>query len=208
MFKQVKTTACMNFLNAFALKTCRAENKPPALKRLRGSMLKNLEIIQTHRVAMGMKSEDEWIIEFMVFEKLCKRYRRDDVVQVYTGIQSAIAFKAKRILMSQVLGKILPISSQGLGSIDPGIGMSGLAFFNWIYEVELIQEGSTNYHEYLFRRRHDNAELTVDLKTTNDPNSHHSAEDYREQLTKLERSRDDIFVKYRFGTNFELWFGR
>jgi hypothetical protein len=157
---------------------------------------------------MGLRSDQEWMIEFWMFFDLCKRHRRPDVEQVYLAVQSGLAYKVKRVNVGPLLSEIRPVGYRGLDDgFDPGIGMSGLAFFNWIYKIELEDEGHTDYHTYTFTRKHDNKKILLTLKTTNDPRSEFADRDYRQQLKKLEKSRNTLMVTKRYGTLTEFWFG-
>ncbi len=148
------------------------------------------------------------MIEFAIFFDLCKRYRRDDVEQVYIAIQAAISYGAKLVDVGPKLGQIRPPGYRGLDDgYDPGIGVSGLAFFHWIYDTKILKEGGTDYHTYRFIRRHDQKQIQVTLKTTNEPSDPDALSEYEEQVAKLSKSRNSLLVTKRYGTLSEDLFG-
>ena len=159
-------------------------------------------------LTMSLRSDQEWMIEFWMFFDLCKRGKRDDVEQVYIAIQASLAYQVKAVDVGPLLAKIRPPRYRGLDDgYDPAIGMSGLAYFNWIYDLELIDQGNTDYHTYLFRRKHDKRKVEVTLKTTLEPKSVRAKEDYEEQLRKLEKWREKLLVTKRYGATAEFLFG-
>jgi hypothetical protein len=132
---------------------------------------------------MSLRSQQEWMIEYLIFFDLCKRYHRPDVEQVYIAIQAALSFHVKAYDdnigsydVGSILCKIRPPGYKGLDNgYNPGIGMSGLAFFNWIYDSDLTEEGRTDYHTYRVVRKHDKETVQVTLKTTCNPKDEYAA---------------------------------
>ena len=152
-----------------------------------------------------LRSNQEWMIEFWIFFDLCSQYRRRDVEQVYIAVQCGLAFKVEVVDVGPLLCRIRPPGYRGLDDgYDPGIGSSGLAFFNWIFDIELVDQGSTDYHRYRFTRKHDKRSTLVELKVESNPLGELSQFHYRTQLKKLEKSRDNLLVNKRYGTIMEF----
>jgi len=157
---------------------------------------------------MSLRSDQEWMIEVWIFFDLCKSHRRPNVEQTYIAIQSALAYQAKKVDVGTLLAKIRPPGYRGLDDgYTPNIGVSGLAFFHWIYDVELIKEGLADYHTYRFVRKHDKKEILVTLKTECDPLSKQAIHNYKDQLEKLKKARIKLFETKRYGSLDEFLFG-
>lgn len=135
---------------------------------------------------------DDWVPEHDIFHMLAKKFRRLDVEEVYLAIQAAIAFDRKEVNVGRVIGEILPAGRMTASTYCENIGASGLAFFFFLFRVELADEGPTNYHSYRFVRRYDRATVTASLKTACDPSGEDFRREYDLWLKKLDRARDRI----------------
>jgi hypothetical protein len=157
---------------------------------------------------MSLRADQEWAIEYLIFADLCKRYRRGDVERVYIAVQAGFAFGAQSVNIGTLLAKIRPPGYPGLDAgYAPAIGTSGLAFFNWIYDVELVEEGDGVRHTYQITRKHDHRTILAILKTDKDPAGESGMAAYDEQLRRLTKSRDSLLVTKRYGTVAEFLFG-
>jgi len=135
---------------------------------------------------------DEWIPEHDIFHKLAKKFRRRDVEEVYLAIQSAIAFGRKEVDVGSIIGKIVPEGRMTASPFCENIGASGLAFFFFLFHVDLVEAGLTDYHFYRFVRRYDGAKTTAYLKTALHPNGDDFRSEYNQWFKKLDRARDRI----------------
>lgn len=142
---------------------------------------------------MGKKIDirEEWIPEHSIFHKLAKKFRRRDVEEVYLAVQSAIAFGCEKVNVGSIAGKILPEGRMTASPYCENIGASGLAFF-FLFHVDLVEEGMTDYHFYRFVRRYDGAKTTAYMKTAMDPSGPEFKAEYDQWLKKLDRARDRI----------------
>ena len=157
---------------------------------------------------MALRSDQVWTIEYLIFSDLCKRYRRSDVEQVYVAIQAGFAFGVGCVDVGPLLLKLRPPGYPGLDAgYSPSIGTSGLAFFQWIYDIELAEEGSGICHSYQVTRRHDHKTILAVIKTDKDPSGDDAKAAYDEQLRRLTKSRDSVLVTKRYLTLAEYLFG-
>ncbi len=118
-----------------------------------------------------------------------KASRRDDVGRVYLAIQAALAYQHETVDVGWLMGAMM---AEGRISNDDGcdrIGASGLAYFYWLYEVELSSVGEEDAHYYYFRRRSDGARITAYLKTASAPRSLQFQQEYERARRKLEKKR-------------------
>ena len=144
----------------------------------------------------------------MIFTDLCRRYRRVDVERVYIAIQAGYAFETDCVDIGPLLLKLRPPGYPGLDAgYAPAIGTSGLAFFNWIFDIELVRESEGIRHTYQITRKHDRQSILAILKTDKDPEGESAKTAYEEQLRRLTKSRDSLLVTKRYGTMAELLFG-
>ena len=135
---------------------------------------------------------DEWIPEHSIFHMLAKKFRRRDVEEVYLAIQSAIAFDRKEVDVGSIAGKIIPEGRMTASPYCENIGASGLAFFFFLFHVELVEAGPTDYHRYRFVRRYDGAKTVAYMKTALDPAGPEFKAEYDRWFKKLDRARDRI----------------
>lgn len=158
---------------------------------------------------MALRSDQEWAIEYLIFSDLCKRYRRGDIEQVYVAIQAGFAFGMKSVEVAPLLLKLRPPGYPGLDAgYDPAIGTSGLAFFHWIYNVELAEEGEGTRHTYQVTRKCDRHTIYAVIKTDRNPSNDTAKTAYDEQLRRLIKSREALLVNKRYGTMAEFLFGQ
>ena len=88
----------------------------------------------------------------------------------------------------------------GQGTVnDSGgaIGAGGLAYFCWLYQVELVALGDEDRHQYRFRRRHDGAEILAWLRTANAPMSLQFQQEYERERRSLEKMRAMFVLNYQ-----------
>ena len=157
---------------------------------------------------MALRTDQEWTIDYLIFSDLCKRYRRSDVEQVFVAIQAGLAFGARRVDVGPLLLELRPPGYPGLDAgYSPSIGTSGLAFFQWIYEIELAEEGPGLCHTYEIRRRHDQKRILAVLKTDKAPSGDAAKAAYDEQLRRLVKSRESVLLTKRYYTVAEYLFG-
>ena len=150
----------------------------------------------------------EWKIEHDIFHMLVRRYKRPDLNRVYLAIQSALAYQQTKLDVGWLMGQMV---AEGRGTIldrycDP-IGPEGLAFFHFLFQTELVEEGLTDYHTYRFTRRYDGATVLAYMKTASDPSGVRFKRDYHRQLSKLDRSRDHIVATHDW-VKFSDWVKR
>lgn len=157
---------------------------------------------------MALRTDQEWAIEYLILGDLCKRYRRSDIEHVYIAVQAGFAFGVDCVNVGPLLAKIRPPGYPGLDAgYAPAIGTSGLAFFNWVYNIELAEEGSGICHTYQITRKHDRRTILGNIKTDTDPASDSAKSAYDEQLRRLTKSRESLLVTKRYGTMAEFLFG-
>jgi hypothetical protein len=148
---------------------------------------------------MPLKKNQEWIIEHHIFFDLCRRFRQPEAELLYSVLQAALAFGATRLDAGRALGELRPPKYTGLddGYCPPLTG--GIPFLHWLYEVELVKKGESDYHVYRFTRRHDQKKVEVKLKTTGDPESEGANQRFAKQLAKLEKARTDLKATHQYG---------
>ena len=141
---------------------------------------------------------EAFITEHQIFWLLVKKaFRRDDVSRVYLAIQAAIAYQQATVDVGWLTGAILPEGRLTADATGDLIGADGLAYFHWIYEVELSSAGEADYHHYRFRRRHDSAQVLAHLRTATAPKSLQFQQEYERQRRKLEKKRSELLATYR-----------
>jgi len=157
---------------------------------------------------MALRTDQEWTIDYLIFSDLCKRYRRSDIEQVFIAVQAGFAFGARSVDVGPLLLKLRPPGYPGLDAgYSPSIGTSGLAFFRWIYDVELAEEGPGLCHSYQITRLHDHKTILAIIKTGKDPAGDAAKEAYDEQLRRLTKSREAVLLTKRYYTLAEYLFG-
>ncbi len=134
--------------------------------------------------------------EFDLFHLLTKKYGRQDIEEIFLAIQSGMAFNAKRVDVGRVCGQMMAFKGRIMDTYCAPIGASGLAFFSFLFKVDLEREGGSDYHDYRFIRRHDGVMLIAKLKTATAPESPKFAACYNEMFQKLVRQREYFIKKY------------
>ncbi len=140
---------------------------------------------------------EDLVREHQIFWMLVKGCRDHPVGRVYLAIQAAIAYGAERVDVGWLMGEMMAQGRKTMGPDCDSIGAGGLAYFHWLYEVELVEAGDTDYHEYRFRRRSDGKTVVARLKTGADPRSLHFQQAYDRERRKLEGKRAKFLVAYR-----------
>lgn len=144
------------------------------------------------------QSKEPAVQEPQIFWMLVKKARRrDDVARVYQAIQAALAFKQETVDVGALLGVLMPEGRRTNDDACDAIGASGLAYFHWLYEVELTSPGEFDYHHYLFRRRNDGAQVLAYLRTAAFPKSLQFQQTYERQRRELEGKRAQLLAVYR-----------
>lgn len=127
-----------------------------------------------------------------------KAQRRDDVGRVYLAIQAAIALGRQTVDVGWLMGAMM---AEGQSAMDAGgepIGAGGLAYFHWLFEVELLSTGEADCHDYRFLRRHDGAQMVARLKTAHAPRSLQFQQEYERERRRLEEKRADFLARGRW----------
>ncbi len=128
---------------------------------------------------------------------LAKGERDHPVGRVYLAIQAALAFGVERIDVGRVMGEMM---AKGRASMNPSserLGGGGLAYFSWLFEVELAAVGDADGHTYRFRRRRDGKEVLATLRTADEPRSLHFQQDYERERRRLEKKRALVLTGFR-----------
>ncbi len=128
---------------------------------------------------------------------LVKGSRDHPVGRVYLAIQAAIAYGAERVDVGWLMGAMMARGRKTMGPDCDDIGASGLAYFHWLYEVELVEAGSADCHEYRFRRHSDAKTVVASLRTGADPRSLYFQQAYERERRQLEKKRENFLAGYR-----------
>ena len=113
-----------------------------------------------------MQKENEKAYFCVCKEILAKAKKRPNVLSVFHVIQAAIAFKIQYVDYPKIstemglapdIGTIYSLEKNDMKLLEP------------LYDIELVDEGGTDYHTYKFSRKILPAETTVWLKTFPDP---------------------------------------
>ena len=135
--------------------------------------------------------------EHQIFWMLVKGSRDHPVGRVYLAIQAALAYGRETVDVGWLMGEMMAQGRRTADSSCDRIGANGLAYFHWLYEVELIAAGADDLHEYRFRRRADGKEVRAVLKTAADPRSLHFQQVYERERRRLEQKRAGFLTTYR-----------
>ncbi len=127
-----------------------------------------------------------------------KARRRDDVCRVYLAIQAAIAHGRATVDVGSLMGAMMPEGQSTMAADYEGIGAGGLAYFFWLFETELVSAGELDCHDYLFRRRHDGAQITTSLRTAPAPRSLQFQQEYERERRRLETKRAYLLARGRW----------
>ncbi|MBE7210172.1 MAG: hypothetical protein INR65_04070, partial [Gluconacetobacter diazotrophicus] len=96
--------------------------------------------------------------EHQVFWMLVKGARDHPVGRVYLAIQAALAYGQEAVDVGWLMGEMLAQGQRNTDAACDRIGAGGLAYFHWLFEVELAEAGAHETHVYRFRRRADGRE--------------------------------------------------
>ena len=136
--------------------------------------------------------QEEIVREHHVFWLLVKAGRDGAVARVYLAIQAALAYNAERVDAGWLMGETMARGRRTTGPAHEPIGAGGLAYFYWLYEVELVRAGEDDVHEYRFRRRHDGKEIVALLGTATNPLGLYFQQAYARQKRALEKRRQQF----------------
>ena len=151
-------------------------------------------------------SHEDFAPEHQIFWMLVKKaHKRDDVGRVYLAIQTAIAYGRETVDVGWLLGAMMAEGRLTMDTHCDEIGAGGLAYFYWLYEVELSASGDADYHHYRFRRRYDGAQVSAYLRTATAPRSLQFQQVYERERRKLEKKRESLLVNYRWHSTAELF---
>ena len=123
-----------------------------------------------------------------------KGRRRDEVGRVYLAIQAAIACGRDTVDAGWLMGAMMAEGRLSMAADGERIGAGGLAYFHWLFEVELVSADEADGHHYRFRRRHDGAQITVHLTTANAPRSLRFQQEYERERRRLETKRATLLA--------------
>ena len=138
------------------------------------------------------------VLEHQIFWMLVKKgQRRDDVGRVYLAIQSALAHQCATVDVGSLVGALMPEGRRTNDAACDQIGADGLAYFHWLYKVELTSPGRSDHHHYLFCRRGDGARVSAYLRTAALPKSLQFQQTYERQKRELEAKRARCLATYR-----------
>ena len=138
--------------------------------------------ISTHPVDPAREHQLFWLL-------VTKGHRRDDVARAYLAIQAALAYRQPTLDTAWLMGAMLAEGRRSPAPVAEPLGPEGLAYFHWLYETELVSSGDADTHVYRFRRRSDDAQITVQLRTSADPRSLQYQQRYERQHRALEEKR-------------------
>lgn len=116
---------------------------------------------------------------------------------MYLAIQAALAFGHETVDIGWLMGTMLADGRRTADATCEPLGAGGLAYFHWLYEVELASVGDADYHHYRFRRRHDGAQTIAYLCTTPVPRSLQAHQEYERAQRSLADKRKYLLTTYR-----------
>ena len=154
----------------------------------------------------GVLTGEEFAAEHQIFWMLVKKSRkRDDVSRVYLAIQAAMAYEQKTVDVGWLAGVMRAEGQPTSPAAGDGIGADGLAYFYWLYEVELVAAGDLDGHHYRFRRRSNEAQIIALLRTAPAPRSLQFQQQYERERRRLESKREQLRANYHWLTTAELF---
>ena len=140
---------------------------------------------------------DDAVREHHVFWMLVKGCRDRPVGRVYLAIQAALAYDRERVDVGWLVGEMMARGQRTMEAAGEPIGAAGLAYFHWLYEIELSEAGEADSHQYRFRRRHDGKEIVAVLRTAAEPRSLHYQQAYEREKRALEKRRATFLTGYQ-----------
>ena len=141
--------------------------------------------------------QEDAVREHHVFWMLVKGCRDRPVGRVYLAIQAALAFDRGRVDVSRLMGEMMARGQRSMTSTGEAIGAAGLAYFHWLYEVELAEAGDAEVHSYRFRRRHDGKEIIALLATAANPLGLYFQQSYAREKRALDKRRQRFLAAAR-----------
>ena len=142
-------------------------------------------------------AREDFAREHQIFWMLVKGSRDHPVGRVYLAIQAALAYGCETVDVGWLMGAMMAQGRKTTDASCDGIGAGGLAYFHWLYEVELTEPGAVDVHGYRFRRRGDGKEIVALLKTAAEPRSLYYQQAYERERRKLEKKRAGFLAGYR-----------
>lgn len=136
--------------------------------------------------------------EHQIFWRLVtKGQRRDDVARAYLAIQAALAYRQETVDVGWLMGALMAEGRRIPDATSDPLGPEGLAYFHWLYEVELLTPGDEDSHHYRLRRRSDGAQTVALLRTAPAPLSLQFQQRYDRQRRALEKKRAQLLADFR-----------
>lgn len=125
-----------------------------------------------------------------LFHELTRRKRYEWVRWQYIAIQAGFAMRANHIDVPSFLDALdLPLAEKiRLGSI----GATGIAVLGIVYDIRLVKEGDTDFHEYRVKRKSDGKTMLVTLKTYMSPNNPGPQDDPEDENRKIQLALERI----------------
>ena len=149
---------------------------------------------------------DDFAPEHQIFWMLVKKaHKRDDIGRVYLAIQAAIAYGHKTVNAGWLMGAMMAEGRTTADTRCDELGAGGLAYFYWLYDVELSSPGAADCHYYRFKRRYDGAEVVAYLRTAHASKSLQFQQVYERERRRLETKRAALLPNYRWHSTAELF---
>ena len=149
--------------------------------------------------AAAGSSRENFAPEHLIFWMLVKKaHKRDDIGRVYLAIQAALAYERETVDVGWLMGAMMAEGRSTMDTSCDDIGAGGLAYFYWLYEVELAAAGDADHHDYRFRRRRDGAQVFAHLRTATAPRSLQFQQTYERERRRLEKKRAALLANYRW----------
>ena len=143
--------------------------------------------LRTHSPDPAREHQLFWLL-------VTKGRRRDDVAHAYLAIQAALAYRQPTLDVAWLMGAMLAEGRRSPAPVAEPLGPEGLAYFHWLYETELLAASDADTHAYRFRRRADNVQITVQLRTASQPQSLQFQQRYDRQRRSLEQKRTRLLT--------------
>lgn len=154
----------------------------------------------------GVSLKENFAPEHQIFWMLVKKsQKRDDVSRVYLAIQAAIAYGQETVDVDWLSGAMMAEGQPIAAAVGNGIGADGLAYFYWLYAVELVTAGDSDCHHYRFHRRYDGTQIIALLRTAPAPRSLQFQQQYERERRRLESKRERFRANYHWLTTAELF---
>ena len=125
--------------------------------------------------------------DLQIFHELVTRHHRRDVLIAYLVLQIGLHDRRQHIDVP-VYVDVMKLPPQ----LDPngnGTDAKGLAFLSLLFDLELLKQGNTDYHEFRVTRRSDGKTILATIKAGMDPKGEYEQKTYNEQRKKLLAAR-------------------